>query len=149
MQTTLNNLHMKQTMQLRILRQEPVVERDQAGNPKYAIVVPCYNEEKRLPFQQFLSFAREHSEVILCFVNDGSRDNTLEVLRNLQKQCPENICVYNLPQNGGKSEAVRQGMLFVYNNYSVTMLGFLDADLATLPEEWLEMAKYKETRPQY
>ena len=40
-------------------------------------------------------------------------------------------------------------MIFVYKNYSVELLGFLDADLATVPEEWLQMAKYKETLPQF
>lgn len=140
---------MRQNMQVGIKVQQTLVEEGKFSNPKYAIVVPCYNEAKRLPYQKFLSFAREHREVILCFVNDGSKDNTLEVLKSLQQECPENICFYDLPQNGGKSEAVRQGMLFVYNNFKVDMLGFLDADLATLPEEWLEMAKYKETRPQY
>lgn len=115
----------------------------------YAIIVPCYNEEKRFPVDAFLAFAEKHPEVLLCFVNDGSKDNTLAVLRGLQLQCPENICVHSLLQNGGKAEAVRQGMVYIYNNFEVTMLGFLDADLATKPEEWLQMAKYKEYYPQY
>ncbi len=115
----------------------------------YAIVVPCYNEEQRLPFQRFLSFAQNHNDVLHCFVNDGSKDNTLGVLQGLQAECPENITVYNMPQNGGKSEAVRQGMLYIHGNFNCELLGFLDADLATTPEEWLEMAKYKEQFPQF
>lgn len=115
----------------------------------YAIIVPCYNEEKRFPFAAFLDFAKKHPEVLLCFVNDGSRDKTLAVLHGIQTESPENICVYSLAQNGGKAEAVRQGMIYMYTNFNVQMLGFLDADLATKPEEWLQMAKYKETYPQY
>ncbi len=115
----------------------------------YAVIIPCYNEEKRLPFDKFLSFAQKNPEVLLCFVNDGSKDKTLEVLRGLQSECPENVCVYNMKINGGKSEAVRQGMLHVYENYAVELLGYLDADLATLPEEWLLMAKYKNNYPQF
>jgi glycosyltransferase involved in cell wall biosynthesis len=121
------------------------------SNPKknYAIIVPCYNEEKRFPYQRFLSFALKHPEVLICFVNDGSKDNTLAVLKGIQFECPENICVYSLKQNGGKSEAVRQGMLFMHLNFDAELLGFLDADLATTPEEWLQMAKYKEQYPQF
>lgn len=115
----------------------------------YAIVVPCYNEEKRFPYQRFLSFAQKHPEVLICFVNDGSKDNTLAVLKGIQSECPENICVYSMQKNGGKSEAVRQGMLYMHLNFKVEMLGFLDADLATTPEEWLQMAKYKEQYPQF
>lgn len=115
----------------------------------YAIIVPCYNEEKRFPFDEFLNFAQKHPEVLICFVNDGSKDKTLSVLRGIQNECSDNICVYSMPQNGGKSEAVRQGMLYMHSNYQVDLLGFLDADLATKPEEWLQMAKYKEQYPQF
>jgi len=115
----------------------------------YAIIVPCYNEEKRFPYKPFLTFAQNNPEVLLCFVNDGSKDKTLSVLRGIQSECPENICVYSMKQNGGKSEAVRQGMLYMLHNFDVDLLGFLDADLATKPEEWLQMAKYKEQYPQF
>lgn len=116
---------------------------------QYAIVVPCYNEEKRFPFADFLSFAQRNPEVLLCFVNDGSKDKTLAVLRGLQSECPENVHVHSMEKNGGKSEAVRQGMLYVHENFNASLIGFLDADLATKPEEWLAMAKYKEQYPQF
>lgn len=116
---------------------------------KYAIIIPCYNEEKRFPYQPFLTFAQNNDEVLLCFVNDGSKDKTLAVLKGIQTECPHNICVYDCVQNGGKAEAVRQGMIYVYKNFEVHMLGFLDADLATTPEEWLQMAKYKEQHAQF
>jgi dolichyl-phosphate beta-glucosyltransferase len=116
---------------------------------KYAIIVPCYNEEQRFPFADFLAFAKKNLDVLLCFVNDGSKDKTLEVLKKLQCECTENVYVYSMEKNGGKSEAVRQGMLYVYEKFNVSLIGFLDADLATKPEEWLAMAKYKEQYPQF
>ncbi len=115
----------------------------------YAVVIPCYNEEKRLPYDQFLSFAQKEKEVLLCFVNDGSTDKTMSVLRALEYESPENIVVLDLAQNGGKAEAVRQGMLYIYEHYSCDSIGFLDADLATVPEEYLAMAKYKEEKMKY
>lgn len=116
---------------------------------RYAIIVPCYNEETRFPYHQFLSFARQNKDVLLCFVNDGSKDNTLAVLRGLELESIDNVCVLNMEVNGGKSEAVRQGMLYIHHTYGVELLGFLDADLATLPEEWLQMAKYKEKHQKF
>ncbi len=115
----------------------------------YGIIVPCYNEEKRLPYADFLRFSQAHPKVLLCFVNDGSKDNTLAVLNGLQLESPSNICVFPMPQNGGKAEAVRQGMLYVYRNFNLKLLGFLDADLATKPEEWLQMAEYKLKLPRF
>lgn len=116
---------------------------------KYAVIVPCYNEEKRLPIEKFLSFANANQDLILCFVNDGSNDGTLRVLQKMQIESNGNIWVYNLARNSGKSEAVRQGMLHVYQQSEANFIGFLDADLATTAEEWLQMAVYKEQYPQF
>tara|TARA_R110002012_G_scaffold286251_2_gene477706 strand:- start:18779 stop:19699 length:921 start_codon:yes stop_codon:yes gene_type:complete len=126
-----------------VLDHTPVIQH------QYAMVVPCYNEEKRFAYQEFKNFAQLHPEVLLCLVNDGSKDKTLAVLRGIQTESPNNIVVFDMPKNGGKSEAVRQGMLFVHKNYNSKLIGFLDADLATTPEEWLMMAKYKEDYPKF
>jgi len=115
----------------------------------YSIIIPCYNEESRFPFIEFLKFAENNPNVLLCFVNDGSQDNTLGVLKGLQFESPQNISVYSCKQNGGKAEAIRQGMLYVYNNFKIPSMGFLDSECATTPEEWLLMAKFKEKYPQF
>ncbi|MFY8128276.1 MAG: glycosyltransferase [Chitinophagaceae bacterium] len=119
------------------------------SNFDFAFVVPCYNEETRLPFKHFLDFSLQNQNVLICFVNDGSKDNTLKVLHNLENAAGGNVIVYDMPKNGGKAEAVRNGMLFVHQNYSVKQIGFLDADLATSPDEFLQMAAFKQHHPQF
>ena len=57
-------------------------------NSKILIIIPCYNEAERLPvesFNQFLS-EPENASVSFLFVNDGSKDNTIEVLNKLCNQ---------------------------------------------------------------
>jgi glycosyltransferase involved in cell wall biosynthesis len=98
------------------------------------ICVPCYNESKRLNEAAFLSFVNEHSDIAFLFVNDGSKDNTLDVLNEFAKK-HENLQVLNLEQNGGKAEAVRQGMLYAYHTFQPQYIGFWDADLATPLDE--------------
>lgn len=95
------------------------------------VVIPCYNEEKRLLSKEFLNFVESHSGYHLCFVNDGSKDNTLEVLYDLQKGREDYISVYNCMKNGGKAEAVRRGMLYMSRFDDLDYIGFLDADLST------------------
>ncbi|WP_299521115.1 response regulator [Winogradskyella sp.] len=95
------------------------------------VVIPCYNEEERLLSDEFLSFVDENSGYHLCFVNDGSKDNTLEVLQNLQKGREDFITVYDCEKNGGKAEAVRLGMLHIAQRDDLDYIGFLDADLST------------------
>ncbi|GHT66577.1 hypothetical protein FACS189452_02700 [Bacteroidia bacterium] len=95
-----------------------------------SIVIPCYNESKRLNKGAFACFAAENRHIQFLFVNDGSTDNTMEVLERLVTD-NENVAVLNLSQNVGKAEAVRQGMLYANEYFQVDYIGFWDADLAT------------------
>ncbi|WP_299060880.1 response regulator [uncultured Polaribacter sp.] len=95
------------------------------------VVIPCYNEEERLLSNEFTNFIDENSGYHLCFVNDGSKDKTLEVLNDLRKGREDFITVYDCEKNGGKAEAVRQGMLHMAKHDDLDYIGFLDADLST------------------
>ena len=95
------------------------------------VVIPCYNEEKRLVHKEFTDFIDKNSGYHLCFVNDGSTDQTLEVLNDLRNGREDFITVYNCKENGGKAEAVRQGMLLMSKKEDLDYIGFLDADLST------------------
>jgi dolichyl-phosphate beta-glucosyltransferase len=93
------------------------------------IVVPCYNEELRLPADQFLRFLCE-SPVCFVFVDDGSRDRTLDRLERLREGHEDRVFVLRSPANQGKAEAVRMGINFALDQ-GVDYAGYWDADLAT------------------
>ena len=95
------------------------------------VVIPCYNEEKRLLNKKFTKFIIKNSGYHLCFVNDGSKDKTLEVLYKLRKGREDFITVYDCKKNGGKAKAVRLGMLHMAKQDDLDYIGFLDADLST------------------
>ncbi len=94
------------------------------------MIIPCYNEATRLPGDAFVAYLRRVPLVSVCFVNDGSRDDTRAVLERLQQQQPAQIEVLHLAQNQGKAGAVRAGMLHCAGQ-PTDYLGYLDADLAT------------------
>lgn len=95
-----------------------------------SIVVPCYNEADRLDRQAFHQFLEQHPRFHFVFVNDGSRDATLTVLEAIHEEWPERTTVVDLSQNGGKAEAVRQGVLSALAT-GCRFVGYWDADLAT------------------
>lgn len=97
------------------------------------VVIPCYNEEDRLLSEEFSNFVRKNLGYHLCFVNDGSTDNTLEILNTLSIGRESHISVFNCTKNRGKAEAVRQGVLYLTNTSDLDLdyIGFLDADLST------------------
>lgn len=97
--------------------------------PRIMMVVPCYNEELRLPADQFLRFLCE-SQVHFVFVDDGSRDKTLDRLESLRTGREDRVFVLRSPANQGKAEAVRMGLNFALDQ-NAEYVGYWDADLAT------------------
>ena len=98
--------------------------------PDVVLVVPCHDEAARLRPDAFSAFARASPETRVLFVDDGSGDDTLTVLRALRDDHPERVDVLALPTNVGKAEAVRLGML-AGCDLDARFVAFWDADLAT------------------
>lgn len=101
------------------------------------LVVPCYNEAARLPVEELASFVLPADELRMLFVDDGSTDETHAVLEALVARDPERFSMLVLERNGGKSEAVRRGVLHALDGEvgDVDWVGYWDADLATPLEE--------------
>ncbi|HXH92295.1 MAG TPA: glycosyltransferase [Thermoanaerobaculia bacterium] len=97
---------------------------------RLTLVVPCYNEERRLDVEAFHQLAVPGHDVDFLFVNDGSRDGTLRLLETLRDSDPRRFAVLDLEQNSGKAEAVRRGFLAAMDK-APDYVGFWDADLAT------------------
>jgi glycosyltransferase involved in cell wall biosynthesis len=99
------------------------------------IVIPCFNEERRLKVHDFRDFITSCPEIKFIFVDDGSSDNTFEVLNRIVAGSSSKIV--RLERNGGKAEAVRRGMIEAVKSDGIC--GFWDADLATPLNEILLM----------
>jgi dolichyl-phosphate beta-glucosyltransferase len=94
------------------------------------VVVPCFNEARRLQGEKFLEFSRKFADIHLLMVDDGSTDDTLVQLNKLSASSAGRIRVQRLPKNQGKGEAVRQGVLTAVGG-GAKNIGYWDADLAT------------------
>jgi len=107
-----------------------------------SVVVPCYNEEKRLPetlkkIREFLNQQSYGWEVIV--VDDGSKDNTHKVTEELIKDW-DNFKVISYQPNRGKGFAVKTGMLAARGDWRLLM----DADNSTDLSEIEKLMKHKD-----
>jgi dolichyl-phosphate beta-glucosyltransferase len=108
------------------------------------LVVPCYNEAARLKPADFHAFM-ERAGLMLLFVDDGSTDSTAEVLEQLCSALNGRGTLLRMPANGGKAEAVRQGMRRALEQ-GAEVTGYVDADLATPPAEMLRLQDWLERK---
>jgi glycosyltransferase involved in cell wall biosynthesis len=122
-------------------------DRGPRARARASVVIPCYDEAARLPAARYKDFLREHPEVSFVFVDDGSRDGTLDLLRSIERVDPERVSVLALPENAGKAEAVRRGILRALDA-DVDYVGFWDADLATPLAAIPEFVKLLDARPE-
>ncbi|HEX7361189.1 MAG TPA: glycosyltransferase [Bryobacteraceae bacterium] len=96
------------------------------------VVVPCYNEAKRLDAARFREWFVREPPAHLLFVDDGSTDRTFAVLQDLCRGYDEQASVLRLARNAGKAEAVRAGVLHALRVHpGLEFVGYWDADLAT------------------
>lgn len=108
---------------------------------KISIIVPCYNEEKALPlfYEELQKNIKTFPKNIcfeIIFVNDGSKDHTLNVIKNLIKK-DNSIKYISFSRNFGKESAIYAGLEHSTGDY-VTLM---DADLQDPPALLNEMYK--------
>lgn len=103
---------------------------------KVAIVIPCYNEASRLDFQKLDSAIEQYDFLDILLVNDGSTDNTWELLEDFKaSRNSSRVMTLNIAVNSGKGEAVRQGLRFIVSIGNYEYAGYWDADLAAPLDE--------------
>ena len=110
-----------------------------------SIIVPCFNEEESLPLfyaemEKIKSQIDDNFEYI--FVNDGSKDRTLQVLRDLN-QADKNVHYLSFSRNFGKEAALYAGLKHATGDLVTVM----DADLQDPPELLLTMKSMLEKNP--
>jgi len=105
-----------------------------------SIVVPAYNEEEVLPkFHERVSSVLKSMTIDaeIVYVNDGSTDNTLEVIQHIRKSDPR-VSIVDLSRNFGKETAVTAGL----DHASGDAIVIIDADLQHPPELIPELVKH-------
>ena len=101
------------------------------NNNLISVIIPVYNEEEsinELYLELLDSLSNYEFEII--FINDGSFDNSLDVIKNIIKKS-NNVHLIDLYKNYGKSAALSEGFKYSKGNWIVT----LDADLQDDPSE--------------
>ena len=112
---------------------------------RLSLIVPCFNEQDNV-----FPFARAVAEVFpdpsdyeIVFVNDGSKDKTLQNLKKLHRQSRQNIRVVSFSRNFGKESAIYAGLQHCDGEY----ISLIDADLQQDPAIVKQMTEILDAEP--
>lgn len=107
------------------------------------IIVPAFNEAENIPlfYEEINKYInREGYEIDILFINDGSKDNTLEEVKKLHKK-DKKVKYISLSRNFGKESAMHAGLV---NSQDKDFVVIIDCDLQQPPELIVDMLNYYE-----
>lgn len=115
---------------------------------KISIIVPCYNESEALPifYSELTKVLQQlpHYRFELLFIDDGSKDTTLQVIRGLAAE-DHQVRYISFSRNFGKESAMLAGLQHATGDY----VTFMDADLQDPPSLLPEMLDFLQQHPDY
>lgn len=110
---------------------------------KISVIIPAYNEEESLPIlkqrMEKLMNSMENYEFEILFINDGSKDNTINIIKEMREE-DNRINYVDFSRNFGKEIAMIAGLDYATGDCTI----FMDADLQDPPELIPELVKYWE-----
>ncbi len=115
---------------------------------KLSLVVPCYNEEGNVKlFADTIetTFKDSSYNYEIIFINDGSKDGTMDKLRQIAEESSQNIKVISFSRNFGKESGIFAGLKHSTGAY----VCIIDADLQQKPEYVKTMVEILDEHPEY
>lgn len=113
---------------------------------KLSIIIPLFNEEEVIEkFYKVISKVLENKKYELLFINDGSNDKSLKILKNIYENNKECIKIISFSRNFGKEAAIYAGLKTAKGKYTC----IIDSDLQQNPKYILEMEEFLDSNLEY
>lgn len=101
---------------------------------KTALIIPCYNEEKRIKETYLLELINTTTATIYI-ANDGSKDRTIDVINNFATKYPYRCFVIDYKENEGKANTIFKSTNYLLAQKKYDFIGYFDADFSTPSSE--------------
>jgi glycosyltransferase involved in cell wall biosynthesis len=112
---------------------------------KVAIIIPCYNEAKRLDYKNVEQLIL-NSDMDIFFANDGSKDNTVEVINSILSKHSNRCFLIDFKENSGKANTIFKAINQINQEGEYDFIGYFDADFSTPAIEIIRLVDELEKR---
>ncbi|MGB0980470.1 MAG: glycosyltransferase [Winogradskyella sp.] len=104
---------------------------------KLGIIIIFHNNEALINKQLFIEKINQSKSIELCLVDNNSTDKTLQLLTSIKEECSSNISVVEIKKHTSKDVAKRAGARFMFNQFNLKHIGFINADSTYQDEKHL------------
>lgn len=95
---------------------------------KKGVLIIFSNDEDNIDKSQFVNLL-SHKDVQLCFVNNGSKDNTLDLLETIKSEVKTPISILDIKKNKGTIAAVKAGVRFLFSTENLNCILYLKLEI--------------------
>ena len=93
---------------------------------KIGIMIIFHNNENEIEKELFLNLLNKTNLTPLCFVNNGSKDRTLEILKSLKDEFHSNVSIVDIKRNKGQELAIKAGARYLFNSDELNHIGYIN-----------------------
>ncbi|WP_299105589.1 glycosyltransferase [uncultured Winogradskyella sp.] len=98
---------------------------------KTGIIIIFHNNEKEMDIDYFIHQIKQTRNLELCLVNNDSKDNTYDLLRDVKDEC-DNVSVVNVRKFKSDMSAVKAGARFMFNEFNLKHLGYVSTNMLNI-----------------
>lgn len=103
---------------------------------KIGIIIVFHDNEKEIDTTFFIEQIKQTSNLELCLVNNNSKDNTFDLLRDVKEEC-NNVSVVNVRKFKSDMSAVKAGARFMFNEFNLKHLGYVSTNMLNIKHHGL------------
>lgn len=96
---------------------------------KIGIILIFHNNEKDINKRLFLNLLSHTKKTPLCFVNNGSKDNTFESLKSLKSELESDVTIIDIKRNKGDESAIKAGARYLFNTVDLKHIGYINMNI--------------------
>lgn len=95
---------------------------------KIGIIIICYNNENDIDISLCVEHLNKVKDIEICLVNNNSKDNTYDVLKEVKERC-ENVSIVDIKKFKSDTSAVKAGARFMSSQFDLKYLGFINTNM--------------------
>lgn len=96
---------------------------------KIGVIIVFHNNEKDIDTAFFIEYLNQAKNIELCLVNNASRDNTYQLLKEIKESCEATISLVDIKKFKSDISAVRSGARFMFSQFDLQHIGYISTNL--------------------